>query len=277
MKHARLAFVVAVSIWVTASVSLVAQEKPATKLEVGYHDMYNLRFEDAHKVLQEWEQAHPDDPLGPVSNAAAFLFSEFDRLHILESEMFTDDNAFEARAKLAPDSNVKGAFDAELNKAQQLAEKVLARDPRNADAQFAEAMVQGLRGDYAALVEKRDLAGLTYLKSGRIIAEKLLAADPAYYDAYLAVGVENYLLSLKAAPLRWLLRVTGAQTDREAGLNNLRITAQKGHFLQPYARLLLAVAALRDKDRGQARALLEGLAKEFPSNHLYTVELAKLR
>jgi len=51
--------------------------------------MYNLDFDGAHQTFAAWERSHPDDPLGPVSNAAAYLFAEFDRLHILESELFT--------------------------------------------------------------------------------------------------------------------------------------------------------------------------------------------
>jgi tetratricopeptide (TPR) repeat protein len=254
-----------------------AQEKPGAGLDLGYRDMYNLQFDEAHKVFQAWQQAHPDDPLGPASDAAAYLFAEFDRMHVLESELFVNDSTFENRARPVPDPKVKVAFEGQLAKAQQLAERGLARDANNGDALFAQCLVLGLRGDYAALVEKRDLAGLGYMKNGRQIAERLLAAHPTYYDAYLAVGVENYLLSLKPAPVRWILHFTGAETDRETGLARLRITAEKGHYLLPYARLLLAVAALRDKDRAQARTLLEGLAHDFPSNHLYTVELAKLQ
>lgn len=257
--------------------SAAAQTKPAASLDDGFRNMYNLQFDDAHQVFAAWQQAHPADPLGPASNAAAYLFAEFDRMHILESELFTDDHAFENRSKPVPDPKVKVAFDAQLAKAEQLANQALAANAKDPNALFAQCMVLGLRGDYAAMVEKRDLAGLGYMKDGRRTAERLLAADPNYYDAYLAVGVENYLLSLKPAPVRWILSWTGAQTDRDTGIARLRLTAEKGHYLLPYARLLLAVAALRDKDRTTARTLLEGLAHDFPSNHLYTVELAKLR
>jgi hypothetical protein len=141
---------------------------------------------------------------------------------------------------------------------------------------FAKVMVGGLRSDYLALVEKRNLAALSTIKSSRALAEKLLAQDPSYYDAYLAIGVENYLLSVNPAPVRWLLRLSGAQTDKEQGLAKLRLTAEKGHYLGPYARLLLAVAALRDHDRNRARQLLNGLAQEFPHNPLYRKELARI-
>jgi hypothetical protein len=258
-------------------VTITASAQQAPDLNPGYRDMYNLQFDAAHQFFQSWQKTHPEDPLGPVSDAAAYLFAEFDRLHVLESELFTDDSAFQNRSKLVPDPQVKHAFESQLTSAQQLADKALAKNPNNADALFAKVMSLGLRGDYAALVEKRDLAGLSYMKSGRVLAEKLLAAHSNYYDAYLAVGVENYLLSLKPAPMRWVLRITGAETDRELGLQKLTITAEKGHYMLPYARLLLAVAALRSKDRPRAESLLAGLAQEFPLNHLYARELAKLQ
>lgn len=268
--------IVAVALLVSSAFAL-AQTTAPTLLDDGYRDMYDLQFGQAHQAFQQWQQLHPDDPLGPVSDAAAYLFHEFDRLHVLEADLFVDDSNFENRAKVSGDPQAKQAFEADLAKGKELADRVLSRDPGNADALFASALMQGLRGDYIALIEKRDFTALGYMKTGRAIAEKLLAAHPSYYDAYLAVGVENYLLSLKPAPMRWVLRITGAQTDRAAGIEKLRITAEKGHYLLPYARMLLAVAALRDGNRDRARQLLAGLAHEFPSNHLYALELAKIQ
>jgi len=191
--------------------------------------------------------------------------------------LFVDDNAFENRARPVPDPKIKQAFDAEMQKATALSDAQLAKNPNDHNALFAKLMVYGLSGDYTALIEKRDLKGLSYIKQGRELAEKLLAVDPTCYDAYIAVGVENYLLSLKSAPIRWLLHMTGAQTDKETGLQKLRITAAKGHYLLPYARMLLAVAALRDHQPDQARTLLEDLSRQFPHNRLYASELAKLK
>ena len=249
----------------------------ATLLDAGYHHMYNLQFDQAHQDFRSWQQEHPEDPLGAVSDAGAYLFSEFDRLHILESELFVDDQKYESRSRLMPDADLKRAFELQLAKARVLAQKALARDPNDVNALFANVLAYGLEGDYLALIEKRDYQALKLIKEGRATAQQLLAANPACYDAYLAVGVENYLLSLKPAPVRWLLRASGAQTDKSVGIENLRVTADKGHYLLPYARLLLAVAALRDKDRARARGLLQNLVEDFPQNHLYRSELAKLQ
>lgn len=246
-------------------------------LERGYAQMYNLDFSAAHQTFRGYQQTQPDDPMGYVSNAAAYLFSEFNRLHILESDLFTDDSRFEHRSKPAPDQAVKSAFENELSKGDVAANKILATNPNDINALFAQVLTNGLRGDYTALIENRNFASLSYMKNSRLVAQKLLAIDPTCYDAYLAVGVENYLLGVNAAPVRWLLKLTGAETDKAEGLQRLKLTADKGHYLAPFARLLLAVAALRDKDRQTARVLLASLAKEFPNNQLYVAELARIQ
>jgi len=261
---------------VITSFAHAADKIDSSNLDMGYRQMYNLEFGDAHRTFEAWEKAHPEDAMGPVSNAAAYLFGEFARLHVLESELFTDNERFERRNKLTPDPTVQSAFEGELRRADQIADRTLATSPNDSSALFAKIMVNGLRSDYAALVEKRNLAALSSAKDARNLAEQLLSRDPSYYDAYLAVGIENYLLGLNPAPVRWLLRLAGSQTDKDEGIAKLRLTAERGRYLAPYARLLLAVAALRDHNRQQARELLSGLAEEFPQNELYRRELGRI-
>jgi hypothetical protein len=235
--------------------------------------MYNLQFDEAHRTFHQWENAHPADPLGPVSDAAAYLFSEFDRLHILQSEFFAEDENFLRMHKLTPDPGVKSGFESDLNITNQLA----GPDSANPDVGFAQVLQHGLHSDYLALIEKRYVAALGETKQARAAAEKLLMERPDYYDANLAVGLENYMLSLKPAPVRFFLRVTGSETDKQAGIERLRLTAEKGHYLAPFAKLLLAVAALRDKNRDAAREQLSWLAAHYPENRLFRAELAKVQ
>jgi hypothetical protein len=256
----------------------VAATAASSPLEQAYRAMYNLDFTNAHQILRQHESAHPEDPMGPVSEAAAYLFAEFDRLQILQSEFFTEDRSFLRRQRrLLPDPAAKREFEAALARADRAASAALRRDPNDENAMLAALLRLGLHSDYLAFIEKRNLAALSEVKQGRALAESLLTKHPECYDAHIAIGVENYMLSLKPAPVRWLLRLTGAQTDRQAGIERIRITAGKGHYLLPYARLLLAVAALRDRDAVTARRTLAWLATEFPGNRLYREELAKLK
>jgi len=245
-----------------------------TLLDAGYHQMYDLNFEGAHRSFQQWMREHPEDAMGPVSDAAAYEFAEFDRLHILQSEFFLHDTFLKERP--AADPQARSAFDAATERGRKAAEATLQRDPRNPDARLASALRSGLRADYLGLIDKKYLASLTEMKAGRAVAEALIADHPEMGDAYLAIGVENYVLSQKVAPVRWLLRFGGAQTDYERGVRNVTLTAERGHYLAPYARVLLAVAALRDNNTPRARRLLSELVNQYPHNPLYQQELSRL-
>lgn len=238
--------------------------------------MYNLRFDDAHIKFQQWMTLHIDDPMGPVSDAAASLFSEFERLHVIDVELFANQDRFDSRNRLDPDPNVRKSFEDHLNQASSLADAALKRNPHDARALYVKTLVSGMRSDYALMIDKKDITALNYSKEASAYSKQALAADPHMYDAYLASGVENYMLSLKFAPLRWLLNLTGAQTSREEGLRLLKLTAGHGYYLAPFARMMLAVAALRENHPQEARAILTDLKKEFPLNALYDRELARI-
>ncbi|HEY3939612.1 MAG TPA: hypothetical protein VGL97_19420 [Bryobacteraceae bacterium] len=245
-------------------------------LDQGYIAMYNLDFAGAHRCFQEWQHLHPEDPFGPVSDAAAYLFFEFDRLKIMRSEFFTADRAFLNSSKLKPDPRVRSAFEADLQKSKQLSDAILQRQPSDEGALFAAVVRIALQANYDALIDKSYLKALSEIKEARNNANALVARYPDNKDAYLADGVENYLLSQKVAAVRWVLRLTGAETDKAEGLAKLRIVAAQGHYLKPYAKVLLAIAALRDGRKAEARDLMTELATQFPHNDLFQAELKKL-
>jgi hypothetical protein len=245
-------------------------------LDRGFNLLYNLDFAGAHQVFLSWQQEHPEDPLAPACDAAGFLFSEFNRLGVLEAQFYADDKRFEARQKLTPDPAVRDRFYAALNQADSRARSRLAKDPKDRDALFALTLSSGLKADYAALIEKRNLASLHYTKEATAWAQQLLALDPQCYDAHLATGVSQYIIGSMAAPIRWLVRLGGVSGDKQKGISELQITAQHGHYLAPFARILLAIAYVREKDKPRARELLVSLRDEFPHNPLFAQEIAHL-
>ncbi|WP_348267126.1 hypothetical protein P8936_14560 [Edaphobacter paludis] len=245
-------------------------------LDDGYFDMYNLDFPAAHLKFQQWMSAHPEDPMGPASDAAAWLFGEFDRLHIIDVQLFADQSRFDNRQRLTPDPTVRKSFDDRADQANRLADAALQRNPKDVTALYVKTLICGMKSDYALMIDKRDIAALNLSKQASAYSLQALAIDPTLYDAYLATGVENYMLSLKSAPVRWILNLTGANTDREEGIRLLHLTASKGHYLAPFARMMLAVAALRDNHPQEAKDILIALSKEFPQNTLYHRELARI-
>jgi len=245
-------------------------------LDRGFHFLYDLEFDRAQVVFVSWQQEHPEDPLGPASEAAGLLFSEFNRLGVLESQFYTDDHAFEARRKLTPDPTVRQQFDSALSQAESRAQARLAHDPKDRNALFSMVLVFGLRADYAALIEKRNVASLRFTKQSNLWAQQLLAVDPQCYDAHLATGVSQYIIGSMSAPVRWFLKLGGVSGNKQNGMHELELTAQNGRYLAPFARILLAIAYVREKDNTRARELLVSLQNDFPENPLFAQEIGRL-
>ena len=82
----------------SVSGQLATRVIPRPELERGFHQMYNLDFAGAHGTFHVYQKLNPDDPMGYVADGAAYLFAEFNRLQILESDLFTDDRVRDNRS-----------------------------------------------------------------------------------------------------------------------------------------------------------------------------------
>jgi len=253
-----------------------AADLPSAGLDRGFRRLYDLDFTGAQKEFESWEKLNPENPMGPASEAAGILFSEFHRLGVLEAQFYEDDSIFAARKKYEADPAQRTRFEQQLSRAEDLAKSRLNRDSHDRDALLAMTFASGLRSDFAALIEKRNLASLHYTKEATAWAQQLLAADPACYDAHLAGGVSRYIVGSMAAPVRWFLRMGGVAGDKAGGIAELQMTAAQGHLLAPFARILLASAYVREKELPLARELLLALQRDFPDNTLFGRELARL-
>jgi hypothetical protein len=245
-------------------------------LDGSFHAMYNLQFDQAFQKAEQAKALSQNDPLPWVAQACAVLFREFDRLHILRSEMFSSDDSFDARPAYSWLPDAKKQFDEALGHAEKLAQVLLNRDKNDVKALFSMVLVDGLQADGAALITKKNMAALSYIKSSTSYADRLLALSPGYYDAYVATGMGKYIIGGKAAPVRWILRLGGLKGDQEQGVKELSLVAEHGRFLAPFARILLAFNDLRLKNKAAARQKLASLHDQFPSNPLFALEIAKL-
>src|SRR5579863_5989385 len=117
-----------VTVWVLFCVLCVgayAEDVPkiavVLPLDRGFSGLYNLDFSGAQKDFAAWQKLHPDDPVGPVSEAAGLLFSEFNRLGVLEAQFYENDKAFVDRPKQTADPALQKKFQAAIEQTETLA------------------------------------------------------------------------------------------------------------------------------------------------------------
>lgn len=260
-----------------ASRQIPIQALHVPELEAGFHLLYELKPQEARKQFEAWQRSHPGDPLGRASEAASYLFEECYRQGVLTSEFFLNDKRFVGKIPLKPDPQIRAAFFAADTQAQDLAQLRLKADPDDANALFAMALSVGMEADYASLIDKHQLDSLKKIREADKYANKLLVIAPDAADAYLGLGTANYVIGSLPGIKKFFLGFAGIHGDKKAGIKQLEIAAERGHYLRPFAKILLALAALREKKPEVARMQLKELVAEFPENPLFSNELAKLK
>ena len=246
------------------------------ELDAGFRLLYELKPAEARAQFEAWQKSHPEDPLGSASEAAAYLFEECYRQGVLTSEFFLDNKRFLGKVLLKPDPELRAAFFAADKQAQDLAQMRLQTNPEDTNALFAMTLSVGMQADYASLIDKHQVESLKMVGDADRYAKKLLAVAPEAADAYLTLGAVNYIIGSLPAYKRLFLGFAGIHGDKKAGIQQLEIAAERGHYLRPFAKILLALAALRLKQTEVARTQLQELVAEFPENPLFASELAKL-
>ncbi|HVA94409.1 MAG TPA: hypothetical protein VNI36_05835 [Candidatus Dormibacteraeota bacterium] len=247
------------------------------EIDAGFHMLYQLKFDQAREVFTHWEKEHPEEALGPAAVAASYLFQEFDRQGVLTSNFFLNDDKLLGGVPGTPDPVVREAFNAAVQKSEDLAHASLKSNPQDADALFALTISTGMLADYASMIERKQIESLRLTRQADVVAKNLLAVAPGAADAYVALGAANYIMGCLPLYKRFLIRFGGFHGDRALGMQQLARTAAYGHYLRPFAKLTLALAAEREKQWDLARTEFEQLTAEFPGNAKFAYELAKLK
>ena len=245
----------------------------AGMIESGFRDMYVLDFQGARAKFISYQKSQPDDPIGTVAEAASYLYEQFNTKGVFSSAFFLDDDKFLGGIDGTPASNRNEHFLDANHRARDMAIKRLKSDPQDAQGLLALTMADGMESDYDALIIKKPMAGLSMMKQANAEAIRLLAVDSTAQDAYVALGAANYVIGCMPTYKRAFLWFDNVHGDRTRGMQEMQLAVDKGHYLSPFAKILLALAYEREHQPEKARELLTQLRDEFPSNPLYAREL----
>jgi hypothetical protein len=213
------------------------------ELEAGFQFLYELKPEEARKHFEARQKTHHEDPLGSASEAASYLFEECYRQGVLTSEFVLDNKRFLGKIPLKPDPKLRAAFFAADKQAQDLARLRLETTPDDANALFSMALSLGMEADYASLIDKQQLDSLKKIREADKYANKLLLVAPDAADAYLGLGTANYVIGSLPGIKKFFLGFAGIHGNKRVGIQQLEIAAERGHYLRPFAKILLAMAA----------------------------------
>lgn len=255
---------------------MTADPTPAL-LETGFHRLYGLDFQGARQQFQTYQRARPGDPLGKAAEAASYLFEEFNVKGVLSSDFFLNDDKLLKGLEGNPSDNANPAFVSANTQARNMARQQLKSDPSDTNAMLVLTMTDGMESDYDQVIERKQIPAVSLTRQAETEASKLLSVDPGANDAYVALGAGHYIIGCLPGYKRAFLWFGGIRGDRERGMHEMQIAASQGHYLQPFAKILLALAYRREHQPDRARVLLAELTQQFPTNSRFAYELSLLQ
>jgi hypothetical protein len=245
------------------------------ELNAGFDLLYEQKFAEARATFANWQSRNPEDPFGAVAVAASYLFEELYVQGVLTSEFFLDEKKFLHGIDGKPDPERMSRFREALARGRQVAQERQKTNPQDGEALYALTLAAGMEADAESILQKKHLAGLKRMKEANGYAKRLLSQYPDATDAYIAPGIANYIIGSQSAGSRFALWFGGIHGDKKLGMEQVAKTAENGRYLQPFAKIILALAARREHQDDLAQRLLRELKEQYPGNALFASEYAK--
>ena len=249
--------------------------KIVPELASGFHLLYAQDFQQAREKFDNWESQNPEEPFGEVAVAASYLFEELFRQGVLSSDFFLNEKRFLHGIEGKPDPGRMKSFQDALDQARKLAKSRLARNNRDPEALFALTLAAGMESNADMMLKKQHIESLKRLKEANEYAKSLLKEQPDANDAYVALGSANYIIGSLSGGARFMLWFGGIHGDKQLGMQKVQKTADNGNYLKPFAKILLALSARREKQDALAIKNLKELTEQFPGNSTFEAEYAK--
>jgi hypothetical protein len=245
------------------------------ELSAGFDLLYQQKFAEARESFADWESRNPQQPFGEVAVAASYLFEELSRQGVLTSDFFLNEKKFLHGIDGCPDPERMSHFRDALARTRQLAGERQKTDPQDGEALLALTLAAGMESDAESILQKRHLEGLKRMKKANSYAKQLLAQHPDAADAYIAPGIANYVIGSQGGGTKVVLWFGGVHGDKKLGMEQVAKTAENGRYLRPFAKIILALAARREKQDALAQKLFRELSEQYPQNQQFAHEYAK--
>jgi tetratricopeptide (TPR) repeat protein len=265
--------------WKAASVlfALAGPLLAATNwVEDGNEAFYNLDYDRSLASYEKALAASPDDPVLHNHVAHALLYREMFRDGALESELVSGNNSFIRRPKLEPPADVEKRFFSEINRAIELSQARIAKNPRDTAALHTLSVSYALRANYGFLVRKSWRASLYDSSQARKYDSQVTELEPDNYDARLLQGGYDYIVGSLSWSLRALGFIAGFHGDKQRGLRTIEEVAAKGKENRVDAEIVLCALYRREGQPLRAIPLVTKLIDRYPRNYLLRFELAQM-
>ena len=270
-----MAFTLCLSVWVCQAQSL-RDPLFMKEAQTGFSQIFNMDYDQAVETFSSLKAAYPQHPAPPFYMATAVWLRELYEREDLDVDKFIAPGYFNRPADREMPSQEKQAFIDLVEESQRLAEVILEGKPENKDARYFLGSCYGLSAAFAFTIDRSRSRAFEEGRKAYKEHKRLLKEDPDYYDAYLSVGLYEYIVGNLPWYIKWLAALIGFRGSEMRGLEYLSLAAEKGPYVADQARALQMVLWVREKEFDKALENARSLHQEFPRSFLLHLNQAQI-
>ncbi|MFN7944599.1 MAG: tetratricopeptide repeat protein [Blastocatellia bacterium] len=244
--------------------------------------VYNLDYTTARAKFEEIRRRLPDHPAGDLYLATLIWLDQLNRSRRLQTGIYQNESFYAGADKAkeetegdavdpAVDRQFRDTINRAKTKALALVNRTAKKDP---DALYFLGTVYGVMGSYDASVARKFIGALRNGSRCVDYHQQVVKLKPDFYDAYMSIGLYNYIVGSLPFPLKALAAMVGTRGSRSKGLAMLEDAMNKGHYINDDARVILIAIYQNEKRPEDALKQLQNLSQRFPRNYLIRLETA---
>ncbi len=269
------------ALWTLAATPLQAQSNLRSpdfmsEVRAGFDQIYNLDYQPATETFERMRAKYPNHPAPPLYLATAIWLRELFERQELDLDNFIAPSYFDKPTDRRMPEADRRRFFSLVEESQAKANAILDRDKGNKDARYFLGSSHGILGSFAITIERSRTSAFREGKKAYQIHHDLVEEDAGYYDAYMSVGVYEYIVGNLPWPIKWLAAIIGYRGSVERGLQYLQLAADKGQFVADDARTLQMVLLVRETQYGKALENVRYLERKAPKNFILKLNEAQI-
>jgi tetratricopeptide (TPR) repeat protein len=241
----------------------------------GFKALYNLDYETARAKFEQMIKIDPLHPAGyfylATNQWASILYS----LRRLQIGLYSSDS-FYTGSEDKVDPKIDREFRESIDKAIRLARERVNKNKNDVEGLYYLGAAYGMKAGYEASVARQFRPALRDGSRGVGYHRDIIKIDPNYADAYLSIGLYDYIVGTQNWLLRGVLGMLRIFGNRKRGLEELHKVVAKGKYASDDARIMLIALYQREDNYAEATRLLDDLAARYPMNYLFSLERAIL-
>jgi len=242
----------------------------------GFDDIYNLDYDQAEQVFRSLKREAPRHPAPPLYLGVIVWLRELFRRQDLDLDRFLSPAFFVRENQQAMPAAQRQNFFDDIHECQSLAQEGLTRNPRDVDALYFLAASHGILAAFSITLDHGLSKAFSYGNKAYDYGRQVIKLDPNYYDAYVTVGLFQYVLGSTPWYLRLLAAVVGFHGNKEQGLRGVEIAEVRGAYVKNDARVVQMVLSMFEGKTQDALRYAQELHRDFPRNYIFQINIAQI-